>query len=143
MNGIQPYCLSRIRRKKNDVVLNSIERFAFQSINGPLAFLGMTVSPFAAFASSNLQRTQNGPTLSDLVRQINLLRSVQKMGTTSWFRRPLIKGTYEMSVVMFGNAARPSNLGKLGYIGGLLIGPLEYRSILHTISWASHSLKDL
>lgn len=57
LQSIEPCDLSRLRRKNINADLNPFELFSFQSVNGSLGFLGMTVSPFAAFGASHLQQT--------------------------------------------------------------------------------------
>lgn len=141
LQDISPYTLTRPRRKSSQEPLTSVELYSFQSVNGSLGFLGMTVSPFAAFASSHLQQTENGPTVQSLVHQSNILKIVQRMGSVSTFVRPEQQETLELAVLIFADAGRPSSCGQLGYVGGLLIGPLCHGSIIHTITWASHLSK--
>ena len=137
LRDISPHTLTRPRRKASEEPLNAVELFSFQSMNGSLGFLEMTVSPFPAFASSHLQQTDNGPTVQCLVHQSNMLKIVQRMGSGSTFARPARPVQFEIAVLIFADAGRPSTFGKLGYVGGLLIGPLCHGSVLHTTTWGS------
>lgn len=96
----------------------------------------MTVCPLGAFVTSHLQQKRNSATVRDLAVQRALLNQLRKFGTTSTFKRPS-KGSYKISVLMFADAGRPSEFGQLAFVGGLLIGPLEKGSVLHTLSWKS------
>lgn len=118
-----------------------MELHAFQSVNGSLEFLGITVSPFASLAASQLQQTDGAPSVKDLVSQVNVLRSVQKMGTVSLFARPAQNGSYKPTVLIFSDAARPSTNAQIGYLIGLLLGPLELGSNFYLLSWSSHMSK--
>ena len=77
-------------------------------------------------------------TLHDLIRQSSQLKDVKRMGTTSAYKRPSAKEQHELIVILFADAGRPSTHGHQGFIGGLLIGKLKARSIVHSISWSSH-----
>ena len=75
--------------------------------------------------------------MHDLLKQGTIMNKLKTLGTQSTFRRPT-SGTFDLSVVMFSDAGRPSDYGQLGYIGGMLLGPLKQGSIFHILTWRSH-----
>ena len=93
LKNITPYCIPTLRRKNVHDNLNAFEQHSFQSVNGSLGFLGMCVSPFAAFCSSHLQQTNGPPTVHHLIRQSAQLKDVKRLGTTSAYKRPSAKRT--------------------------------------------------
>ena len=137
LQAITPHLLSRMRRKEGNDLLNAIEAHSFASINGSMGFLGQNVSPFASFYNSFLQQRRGHTTVHDLIKQGTIVKKLRTLGTQSTFRRPT-SGTFDISVVMFSDAGRPSEHGQLGYIGGILLGPLRQGSIFHTLTWRSH-----
>ena len=52
-----------------------------------------------------------------------------------------IRDRYSPTVMVFADAARPSTDGQLGFLLGLLLGPLEVGSVFHLLSWSSHLSK--
>ena len=132
-----PHTLPRYRRKESESHQNSIEQFHFQSVNGSLGFLGMCVRPFACFAASHLQQTDGPSTVTNMVKQGSLIKSVQSMGSYSVYRRPA-KGKHKISVVVFADAGKPSTNAQQGFIAGLMFGPHKFGSIIHTLQWNSH-----
>ena len=64
------------------------------------------------------------------------MKKIKTLGTQSTFRRPTSR-TFDLTVVMFSEASRPSDYGQLGYIGGILFGPLKQGSIFHIVTWRS------
>ena len=111
LQHITPYCIPRLRRKNVHDNLNAVELHSFQSVNVSLGFLGMCVSPFAAFCSSHLQQTKGPAIMHDLIRQISQLKDVKRLGTTSAYKRPSAKRKHERIVTMFADAGRPSSHG--------------------------------
>lgn len=69
------------------------------------------------------------------MRRSHLLKFVKRVGTTSTFKCPTNSGLYGPAIVFFADAARPSENGQLGFLGCLLIDPLEAGSTMHTLSW--------
>ena len=134
LHAVSPHTLTRLRRKSPEDNLNSVELFSYQSINGKLGFLGTTVSPFASFTSSHLQQAKGSATVHDLVKQNTMLKVVKQYGTVTKFSKIVSRGPYQLTVAIFSNAGRPSEYGQLGYVGGLLIGPLSQGSHMHTIT---------
>ena len=141
LDSIAAYQLSRLRRKEIDHKLNVIELKAFNSVNGSIGAIGMTVSPYASFVASHLQQVSNGAKISDLIKQNNLLKTVKKFGSTSSFTKPNSKGDFEISVTFFADAGRPNTSGQLGFIGGIMIGNLKLGSRFHTVTWSSQLSK--
>ena len=137
LQGITPHQLSRVRRKDVSDTLNAVEAHSFASVNGMIGFLGQNVSPLASFFNSYLQQCRSHTTIHHLIKQQNLVKKLKHFGTTSTFRA-LEKGTFDISVVIFADAGRPSDHGQLAYIAGLLIGDLKQGSIFHTVGWRSH-----
>lgn len=74
------------------------------------------------------------------MKQCNLLKVVIRLGSTSCFSSQQ-NGSPKLSVLVFADAARPSSPGQLGWIAGLLAGPLAQSSLFHPILWASHLSK--
>ncbi|PXF42474.1 hypothetical protein BWQ96_07812 [Gracilariopsis chorda] len=48
-----------------------------------------------------------------------------------------MKGSFNVSVLVFADASRPCEYGQLGYIYGLLFGDIRSDSVLHTLLWSS------
>lgn len=130
-----------MRRKQIDDPLNPIELSAFRSLNGSLGWMGVTASPFCAFASSFLQQMTSNAQVRNIVAQENLLRKLKRLGTTTSYKRPEEQGELTLSVLVFADAGRRNENGQLGYITGLLFGKLNVGSTFHTLSWTSHKSK--
>ncbi len=77
--ALEPYPIDRIRRRQTESELNPIEAASYRSLNGSIGFLGISASPFCSLASSYLQQRRVSPNVSDLVCQINMLRSLKKL----------------------------------------------------------------
>ena len=121
LQNIECYSLPTPRRKNPSASFSAVELFSFQSVNGSLSFLGMTVSPFAAFASISLQQTRGNPRVHNICRQMAMLRVVKSLVTFWTFRKPP-RATHDLSVLIFADAARPSAHAQIGFVGGLLVG---------------------
>lgn len=76
--------------------------------------------------------------ISHLVEQINVLKKLQKLGTTINYPRPIDKKDYNLIVLEFADASKPNSYGQIGVIFGLMVGDLAQNAIYHTISWISH-----
>lgn len=139
--SIEPYPITRLRRKQIDEPLNEIELASFRSLNGMLGWIGITASPFCAFASSHLQQKLPNAQVRTLVAQTNMLRQLKKLGTVSQYKRPDTKGQLSISIMVFADAGRSNENGQLGFIAGLLIGPLAAGSVFHVLSWTSQKSK--
>ena len=137
LQAIRTHFLSRQRRKEGNDPLNVIEAHSFASINWSMGFLGQNVSPFASFYNSYLRQRRGMTTVHDLIKQDTIAKKLKTLGTQSTFKRPT-SGTFNLSVVMFSDAGRPSEYGQLGYIGGIFLGPLKQGSIFHILTWRSH-----
>lgn len=135
------YPISHLRRKDVGEGLSAIEIKGFGSINTSIGCLGIAASPFCAFYSSYLQQKNSDPTVHDLIAQINVLRLLKKLGTSTSYKRPENGIDYSPTIVMFADASRKNDVGQLCYIGGILFGELATGSVYHTLSWTSHKPK--
>ena len=136
LNKIVPHVLSRQRRKQSCDLLNRLEQFHFNSVNGSIGFIGVHAFPLAAFVSSYLQQRRNSASVKDIALQSSMLKKLCTYGSSCKYISPP-KGTFQLSVVVFADAARPSENGQIGILAGLLIGKLCKDSIFHVISWSS------
>jgi len=137
LQAIEPYPISRYRRKEIDKKANSIEIGSFRSVNGQLGWIGTAASPLCAHSSSSLQQMVPQMKVKAIVDQINYVRFLKKLGTVIRFRRPKEKGTYKLTIVVFSDASRNNANGQIGYVSGLLFGEFEKGSTFHTLSWMS------
>lgn len=139
---IEPYPITRQRRKEINSVLTSFEMSSFRSVNGSLGWLGVAASPFYSFASSHLQQRSSNTTVNDLITQINLVRSLKKKSTKVLYKRPS-PGSYKLSVFAFSDAGRAYNreYGQLSFIIGILVGELEKGSTFYLLNWGSSKSK--
>lgn len=48
-----------------------------------------------------------------------------------------MKGSYELTVLLFSDASRMNPGGQIGYISGLLLGEFKKGPVFHTLSWMS------
>lgn len=137
IHSLEPLIIYRLRRKQFDGKLNYVGQSAFISINGSLAFLGMANILFAAFACSHLQQSDGEYIVKHLFKQSNMIKFEKRLRTTSSFVRPWQNGAYQISVIVYGDAARPSHAGQLGIVGDLMISLLEKSSYFHPLVWSS------
>ena len=137
INNLSPFNILRYRRKETNKDLNAIELSSFRSINTSLGWIGQAVSPFCSFYSSYLQQKLPSPIVSDLISQINILKHLQKLGTTIKYIRPTEKKDYEVSILVFSDASRKQDDSKLAYVCGILIGEFQVNSTWHILSWSS------
>lgn len=77
----------------------------------------------------------------DLVLQCNMLRQLQKLGSTITFELPSDTRSYHLKVVVFLDTARSNDHGQLAHVSGLVIGELSQNSIFHTLGWCSQKSK--
>ena len=105
----------------------------FNSKNGSLGFIGSMSSPICSFFTSYLQQRRAIPIVGDMITQNNLLKRAKRFGTTVKYALPNSK-ELPASILMFSDAARPSNRGPLGYIRGLLLGDVANGSTFHVVS---------
>lgn len=113
---------------------NLTQETSFRSVNSTLGWIGKVSSPFCSFFASHLQQKVANTTIHDLIFPINSLRHLKKLGTTTMYKRPNLKQDCKLSVVMFSDASKTGENSQLGYIGGLLIGELNYCSLFHTVT---------
>ena len=74
--------------------------------------------------------------MHDLVYQINVLKVLEKHGTSITFGRPK-NGQHDLSELVFVDASQQSNHGQLCYLAGLLFGDLCSRSTFPALFWTS------
>lgn len=141
LKRLQPYEISRVRRKNMNEKLNQIEAKAFASINASIGWLGVTASPFCAQVSSHLQQHAPNATIKEMIQQINLLRKLKKVCTVATYKCPKPNASKKLSVLVFSDAGRTSDHGQLCFIAGLLVGELTEGSIFHSVSWSSRKSK--
>ena len=130
---LTPYQVSRIRRKDSKSALNPIERFHYNSLNGSIGFIGVYALPIAAFISSYWQQKRNSVTVQDPALQSTMITTLQRFGSISTYTNPG-RGIFQISVLLFADAALPSGHGQLGMICGLLFGDLAEGSVFHVLS---------
>lgn len=120
LSYLEPFPMSRLKRKEFEAPLNAIDLFSYGSLNDSLGFIGTAASPFCSLASSYLQQRRSAPLVKDLVCQTTLLRQLKHL--------------------VFSDAGRikDSVNGQWEYVAGLLIGDFGQDYLFHTISWTSH-----
>lgn len=80
-------------------------------------------------------------TFCHLIEQVNALWKLKKLGTTIAYPRPTDKVIHKLSVLVFTDASRTDDVGRLGVFTGMLIDEMEENAIFHAISWVSHKSK--
>ena len=121
LNSIACFPISRNWPKMVDEILNEVELRSFRSINSSLSWLGTNIPLFFALHSSWLQQKAPDPKFQDMIMQINSLRHLQKLGTSLTSKHP-IRGSCQLSLIVFADASRKSDHGLLCFISGLLFG---------------------
>lgn len=109
-------------------------------MNGSIGFIGVYALPIAAFISSYLQQKRNSVTVQDLALQSTMITTLQRFGSISTYTNPG-REIFQISVLLFADAARPSGHGQLEMICGLLFGDLAEGSVFHVLSWCSQLSK--
>ena len=140
LESMQPFPLTRLRRKEIDDALNDVELSAFRSLNSSIGWMGIAASPFCALTASYLQQKGPHPTVRDLVTQTNMLRTLKRLGSVIKFKTPS-RGEYDLSILLFADASRRIDHGQIGYLSGLLFGPIGEGATFHLMSWTSHKSK--
>lgn len=100
LQTITSYTLPKSRLNDQDSKLTPVELHSFQSSNGSLIFLGMTISPLCSFISSHLQQIEGHPTFHGMTKKTELLKISKRFGTTSTFKCPKY-GSQEPSFLFF------------------------------------------
>lgn len=121
MLNLKPLPIDRLRRKKTEEEANAVEKSAYRSSTGSIGWIGVAASPFCAYASSTLQKKVPQLKVKHLVDQVNHIKFLQKLGTTISYRRPVEKGDFELSIVVFSDANRQDSSGQLCFVAGLVI----------------------
>lgn len=80
------------------------------SINSSIGWIGTTAVPFCPFYSSYLQQWLPSLSVSDIGTQINCLRTLKKLGTSTSFARHTDCNQYARSVFVFADAGRSSDV---------------------------------
>ena len=112
MTYLEEPSISRARRKESEELMNELELRVFLSVNSKLSWLGTAASPIAAFVSSYLQQLIIDPKVKCLLKQINMLRKLKKLGTTVSYIRPK-NGNYRINVVCFADANKKDEKANL------------------------------
>jgi len=109
LNSIEPYPITRYRRKEVGVDASAIEVSAFRSTNGQLGWIGTAASPLCAHASSSLQQKVPNMKVKAIVDQINYVKTLKKLGTSIKFKKPEKKGAYNLTCAVFSDARLSGN----------------------------------
>lgn len=139
--SIFEYKLSRQSRKQMDSKTNELETKSFMSINSTLGWIGSSCSPLCSFYSSYLQQKLPDLKVRHSVEQNNIVKKLQKQGSSIHYSRPPLNTELELSVAVFADASKSDENGQLGIITGLLIGDMKEGSVFHNTSWLSHKSK--
>jgi len=142
LNALEPYPLSRVRRRQVDQHMSSIETSAYMSINSSLGWLGITSSPLCGLYSSLLQQRLVERKVQNVIDQSNAFRMLKKFETVTKYPT-MATGFKEILLVIFADAGRRIDHGQLCFISGILIGPLQRGSRFYVINWTSHKSKRL
>ena len=134
LDELEGFPLSRIRRKDGNARLSTLEQKAFNSLNSSLGWFGIASSPLCSFYSSYLQQRDPIATVCDLIFQINTLRLLKKLGTFICYTIPDSVNSTSASILVFSDAGRKVDHGKISVLAGLLLGDAEEGSVFHTLS---------
>lgn len=137
LHALEPYPLTRLRRREIDAELNAVEKSAFMSLNASIGWLGISASPFCSFYSSFLQQMMPSAKVPVLAAQANAIKILKNLGSNITFPKPS-KGPHTVTIAVFADAGRLTDHGQLCFVSGLLFGPLALNSTFHTLSWMSH-----
>lgn len=138
LQSLEPYPISRTRRRQIDDQMNDIEKKAFMSINASIGWLGITTSPLCSFYASHLQQKIREKRVSALLSQFSALRTLKKNGTVTKYPQPSFNGDSKLTLVAFADASHTKDSSQLFYIVGLVVGPVQKGSEFFVLSWSSH-----
>lgn len=138
LGKIEPYPLSRVRRRQSDEVLNAIERSAFMSINASIGWLGITTSVLCAFHSSSLQQKLPNARVSSLMSQVAALNQLKRYGTLASYVCPPADVSSDVTLVAFADASHSAAASQLCFVTAIVFGKIQQGSVIHIMSWASH-----
>ena len=130
---LRPHLISRLHRKQQEQSLTAVDHFSYSSFNGSLGFIGTSGSQFCAFTTSYFQKRKVSPLVKDLVLQCNLLRHLQKLGSTITFKHPSDTRSYHLKAVSFLMPPAPTIMGNLHM--SLELSLKMSLSILFSHSW--------
>lgn len=134
---IETFLLWHVCRHQQGDAFNSIEASSFASVNSAIGWTGATPSLLCSEFASRFQQRASKAIVHDLVAQAGTIRKLKKLGTSSLFNRATDAKWYDISVLVFADAARSVDYGQLCYICGAPIGDLDETGILHVLSWSS------
>lgn len=143
LEQLETFPIDLDKRKQVEMKLNDIETKSFESISSSMKWIrmGYSASLFCSLYSSYLQQRAQSPTVQCLVMQINCIRFLAKLGSSITFTRPGDKNGYQPSFIMFSDACRSKDNGKLVYATRLLICDFKKGSVYQSLSWTSSKSK--
>lgn len=100
--------------------------------------MGITASPFCAVFASLHKQAAPAETISNFIQKAIHLKTVQTLGSTVCFTRPLVYNRYALAVTVFSDAGRWATNEQLCYAAGLLLGELRHGSVSQTLSCTSY-----
>lgn len=71
--------------------------------------------------ASYLQQKAPNINVGHLIEQVNILRNQKRLGTVIYYPRPRDNAEYELTVMAFEDASKPSEHDQIGVFLGLLI----------------------
>ena len=137
LKQLEPFPISRSRRRQVDDKMNDIEKKSFMSINASIGWLGTNASILCSFYSFHLQQKIADCHVSALISQFSALRTLKKHGTLTTFA-PVQYPNNDLTIVAFSDASHSPKASQLCYIIGLVIGEVKKGSPFHVLSWSSH-----
>lgn len=138
LNALEPYLISRTRRRQIVEQINDIEKKSFVSINASIRWLGITTSPLCSLYASHIQKKLKEKRISSLISQYFILRTLAKHGTLTKYPYPSNNDTRPMTFVAFADAIHTKDSIQLFYIVGVAIGEVKKGSTFYVLSWSSH-----
>lgn len=120
--ALEPYPMTRTRRRQIDEVMIDTEEKSFRTINSSLGWHGFTVPPLCSFYSSYSQQKISDRRIPALQSQFSGLRVVKKHGTQLAYL--ITHRRKEMNLVFFADVSRTKESSQLCYIIGLAVGPV-------------------
>lgn len=80
-------------------------------------------------------------TVSNNKYQLNILRTLEKIGSTFRYPRPIERIKQEVTVLIFTDTSNIDDIHQLGVVIGLLVGGIKMDNIYKIVSWFSHKTK--
>lgn len=88
LSNVFEYSFLRQRRKQMEEQVNDLEKKSFMSVNSTLGWIGSACSPLCSYYSSYIQQKLPDIRVRHVVEQKNILRKLQKQGSTIYYARP-------------------------------------------------------